>query len=275
MLNRTVLFLLICLLLSGCQSTSAPPTKVKPGKNDVVETHGGLENFRRLDQFVKHVQNNKKDKVRLIRYTIEGDPIFHDLAYDGSNLKFTLDTTEDKFGQGEVTTTTCESIQKQESETETKYMLTGCPQQDMNELLVISHDVDKEDFFAFELKYGVGLKNAINTKDQKLIKDLQNGETVQVSDFQFTKQEINQIYKLMILSNYLNEKKLFAECNKKTYESYELKVWINSAERQYNWSECDKSKDGEVMTRLVQDIVAILKNNHTYQSLPEVKGSFE
>ncbi|MBU8917767.1 DUF4362 domain-containing protein [Bacillus sp. FJAT-29953] len=275
MLNRTVLFLLICLLLSGCQSTSAPPTKVKPGKNDVVETHGGLENFRRLDQFVKHVQNNKKDKVRLIRYTIEGDPIFHDLAYDGSNLKFTLDTAEDKFGQGEVTTTTCESIQKQESETETKYMLTGCPQQDMNELLVISHDVDKEDFFAFELKYGVGLKNAINTKDQKLIKDLQNGETVQVSDFQFTKQEINQIYKLMILSNYLNEKKLFAECNKKTYESYELKVWINSAERQYNWSECDKSKDGEVMTRLVQDIVAILKNNHTYQSLPEVKGSFE
>ncbi|MBS4213829.1 DUF4362 domain-containing protein [Neobacillus rhizophilus] len=275
MLNRTVLFLLICLLLSGCQSTSAPPTKVKPGKNDVVETHGGLENFQRLDQFVKHVQNNKKDKVRLIRYTIEGDRIFHDLAYDGSNLKFTLDTTGDKFGQGEVTTTTCESIQKQESETETKYMLTGCPQQDMNELLVISHDVDKEDFFAFELKYGVGLKNAINTKDQKLIKDLQNGETVQVSDFQFTKQEINQIYKLMILSNYLNEKKLFAECNKKTYESYELKVWINSAERQYNWSECDKSKDGEVMTRLVQDIVAILKNNHTYQSLPEVKGSFE
>lgn len=275
MLNRTVLFLLICLLLSGCQSTNALPTKVKPGKNDVVETHGGLKNFQRLDQFVKHVQNNKKDKVRLIRYTIEGDPIFHDLAYDGSNLKFTLDTTEDKFGQGEVTTTTCESIQKQEAETETKYMLTGCPQQDMNELLVISHDIDKEDFFAFELKYGVGEKNVINTKDQKLIKDLQNGETVQVSDLQFTKQEINQIYKLMILSNYLDEKKLSAVCNKKPYESYELKVWINSAERHYSWSECDKSKDGEVMTRLVQDIVNILENNHTYQTLPEVKGSYE
>ncbi|WP_312472061.1 DUF4362 domain-containing protein [Neobacillus sp.] len=241
--------------------------------NEVKEIHGMLENIDRLNLFVENVHSGKDDKVRLTRYTIEGDPIFHDLTYHDAKLTIKMDTTKDKFGQGEVTTNVCKGIQKQESDTETKYILEECP--NLPELLTISHDVDKEDYFAFDLKYGIGKKNEIDTKKQVLKKDLQNGEFVDVSDFQFSKKELNAIYKWMVYSNYLNEKKLTKECNQKPYESYELDVWINSGSRHFEWSECDKSDDGKEMTKLVHNILDVLKQNSIYQSLPKVKGDHE
>lgn len=269
-------FIFISIIVSGCQQpTDAPQKQLKPGKNEAVETHGRLENFQRLDQFVDNVQNQKKDKVRLTRYTIEGDPIYYDLGYDGTNLTSTYDTTKDKYGQGEITTSDCEGIEKQESETETKYILLGCQEPYMEDFITVSHDVDQEDYFAFELKYGVGKKNVINTKEQELTKDLQNGETVTVNDFQFSKQELNQIYKLLVFANYLEEKNLSTNCNQKPHESYELSVWINGADRHFEWSECDNGPDGQEMTKLVNDMIAVLKNNPTYQALPDVKGNYE
>ncbi|WML57706.1 DUF4362 domain-containing protein [Neobacillus sp. PS2-9] len=269
------LITIVFVLLSACQREEQTTSKPhKPTANEVVEVHGRLENIKRLDLYVKNMNSGKKDKVRLIRYTIEGDPIYYDLAYDGSKFTIKRDTTEDKYGGGEVITYSCKSIQTLESNTSTKYMVEECPDFG-EELLTISHDVDQEDQFDFELKYGVDLKNKINTKDQELIKDLQNGETVGVSDFQFSKDELNQIYKLMIFSNYLEDKKLSTKCNKKPFVVYELNVWINDAKRNFAWSECDKSKDGLQMSALVSDILAILKNNPVYQSLPEVKGAYE
>jgi hypothetical protein len=265
-----VFILLLGVFIVGCQlnqpgTVDKPGINVKPKNNEVVDIHGQLENIERLDLFVKNVQAEKKDNVRLTRYTIEGDPIFHDLGFDGSKLTVKIDTTEDKFGQGEVETYLCKGIQKQESNTETKYILEECP--DIGELLTITHDIDKEDYFAFELKYGVGLKNKIDTKNQELIKDLQNGQTAAIMDFQFSKEEMNNIYKLMIFSNYLEEKKLSKECNQKPYESYELNVWINSAERHFEWTECDNSRDGKEMSKLVLNILEILRDNSTYQTL--------
>ncbi|WHY87213.1 DUF4362 domain-containing protein [Neobacillus novalis] len=280
-ITSIVLITLLTVFISGCgldkgvagdQPTNSGQNK-KPASNEVKEIHGMMENIERLNLFVEHVQSGKDDKVRLTRYTDEGDPIYHDLANHDSKLTIQIDTTEDKFGQGEVTTYVCKGIQKQESETETKYILEQCP--DFTDLLTISYDVDKEDYFAFELKYGVGKQNVIDTKGQKLIKDLQNGETVTVSDFQFSKSEMNAIYKRMIFSNYLGEKKLSKECNQKPYKGYEMNVWINSGEQHFEWSECDKSNDGQEMNELVANILEILRKNSTYQTLPEVKAQYE
>lgn len=150
--------------------------------------------------------------------------------------------------------------------TDTKYILEACPE--LGELLTISHDVDKEDFFAFALSYETV---KVDTKNQEVMKDLQNGEIAAIKDFQFSKEEMNEIYKQMIFSNYLEEKKLSTKCDQKQNEKYQLTVWINDAERQFEWSECDNSDDGKEMTALVQNILTILKNNPTYQTLPEVK----
>jgi hypothetical protein len=276
MLKKIVFIAFLFTFLAGCQLDKVDlenePTKsMQPTSNEVIDIHGMIENIEVLDLFVDNVQSEKKDKVRLIRYTTEGDPIFHDLDYNGSKLTFTLDTTKDKFGQGDVISNDCQSIQRLEYDTETKYVLAGCSDPQISELLTISYDIDKEDYFAFELKYGEGKKNIINTKDQELIKFLQNGETVVVSDFQFSREEMNKIYQLMIYSNYLEEKKLAKECNKIPDDAeYELTVWINSAERHFEWSECDDSKDGKEMTELVGNLLTILKNNPTYQSLSDL-----
>ncbi|ETI70757.1 DUF4362 domain-containing protein [Neobacillus vireti] len=280
-ISSIILIALMAVFISGCGLDKGTASDLpansgqnkKPSSNEVKEIHGMMENIERLNLFVDNAQTGKDDKIRLTRYTIEGDPIFHDLAYHDSKLTVKIDTTEDKFGQGEISTYVCKGIRKHESETETKFILEECP--DVTDLLTIFHDVDKEDYFSFELKYGVGKKNVINTKEQKLIKDLQNGETVAVSDFQFSKKEMNAIYKLMIFSNYLGEKKLSKECNQKPYEGYDMHVWINSGERHFEWSECDKSYDGQEMSELVANILEILKKNSTYQSLPEVKGQYE
>lgn len=268
----------IVIFISGCQldkadSEEKPGNNVDPANNEVVNIHGQLQNLERLDLFVEHVNNSKKDKIRVTGYTTEGDPIYQDLDYNGSKITVKYDTTKDKFGAGEVRTYVCKGIQKQESETETNYLLENCPE--IGSLLSISHDVDQQDYFSFDLKYGVGKKNEINTKDQKLIKDLQNGEMAVVNDFQFSKAELNKIYKAMILSSFLEEKKLSNTCNKRPFVSYELDVWINDATRHFEWSECDKSRDGIEMSNLVQNILEILKNNPHYQALPEVKGHYE
>lgn len=273
MIKRICLLIFVTLLgamIAGCQKDKEGTddvinhSKKEPSVNEVKEIHGMVENIERLNQFVENVQHQEKDQVRLTRYTIEGDPIFLDLAYDGSELKVTYDSTEDKFGSGEIETFICKSIQKQEANTETKYILEECPQ--LGEFLTISHDVDKVDFFAFALTFGT---DKVDTKNQELIKDLHNGEIATIKDFQFSKEEMNQIYKLMIFSNFLEEKKLSKECNQKANEKYHLTVWINDAERQFEWSQCDSSDDGKEMTALIQNILTILKNNPTYQTLPK------
>lgn len=265
-----------CLFLIGCQGkdTELIKTSGTTGSSDeIVETHGSLENIERLDKFITNVEKGLKDKVRLVRYTIEGDPIFHDFDYNGENLVYTHDSSEDEYGSGEVETFTCKKIEKQETSTQTTYTLNGCP--DSMEILTISYNVEEQDLFAFRLKFGVGEKNVIDTKKEDLVKDLQNGEMVAVSDFQFSIDEMNKIYKLMIFANFLEEKKLNNQCNKKPHESYDLHVWINGGEKQFSWTECDEGKDGKEMTQLVKDILKVLDENPTYQKLPEVNGSYE
>lgn len=260
------IFAIFILILSGCgkegstiQSYHKPN---KPSSNEVIDVHGQVENMERLNAFVVKVQAKQKDKIRLTRYTIEGDPIYHDLDFDGSTLSFTFDSTEDKFGNGEVTTYDCKGISKQESNTETKYMLEGCPNSQIGELLYISHDVDKEDYFAFELKYGTDKQNELDTREQVWTKDLQNGEMMTISDFQLSTDPLNRIYKLMVYANYLQPKNLSTTCKEKSFDKYELTVWINSGKRNFEWTSCDQSKDGLEMTSLVQNIVAIAEEKH-------------
>lgn len=263
--------IIICsLFLISCgtnQLTNGNGPAPKISNKDIIEAHGKLENIERLDSFVKNVNHKVKDKVRLVRYTIEGDPILHTLDYDGSKLSFTVDTTEDKFGQGEVKTYACKNITKEETNVQTQYFLEGCPNNEMGELLKIDYDVDKEDLFAFQLKYGEDKENEINTKEQKLEVKHQNGSGTRVSDFQFSKEEINKIYKLMVFANFLEEKKLSAKCEKDSSEPFELKVWINGATRHFEWSDCDQSKDGKVMTKLAKNIVQVLKGNSIYKRI--------
>lgn len=264
MLNKLLHSLILSSLLffaSGCgeENIITPSHQPPQETNDtIIDRHGQVENLIRLDTFVEMVHTGTKDKVRLTRYTIEGDPIYYDLDYNKGKLTLTVDTTEDEYGSGNVTTYECQQISKTESSTEMKYILEGCPNGKTGELLTITYNVEMEDYFEFELKYG---ENEIDTKEKVLTKALENGEMLTVSDFQLSTERMNQIYKEMVLSTYLQPKSLSTPCKGNSSERYELNVWINGGTRNFNWASCDQTKDGLEMTKLAENIIKIVEES--------------
>jgi hypothetical protein len=212
-------FVLAISLLSACKNTNA----------DVIDIHGNVSNLYKMDDFVKSVKAHENTSIRISHYTVEGDPIYHNIKYLSDKFELQYDTTHDKFGVGKVTTYSCGNFEKTETNTEMKYTLNGCSGEAKNiDVLYISYDVSKQDLFEFQLKYGDNQTNEINTIDRQ------------------------NIYKKMVLSNFLSEKK-FATCSQKP--NYYLKVKINSAVREYNWSDCPNSEDNKVMTDLANTII--------------------
>lgn len=238
---------------------------------DVIDLHGSVSNYMKLDDFIE----GKMDSQRVVRYTIEGDPIYYQVTHRNDRIELRYDTTKDKFGSPNVTVYMCDTLQKEETDTEQTYTLTDCDGEP-NEINILtkSYDVEAQDAFEFILKYGVNQKNEINTMDQKLVKDLQNGEVSEVSGFHFSKEERGLIFKKMVLSNYLKEKSLSNTCNQKPHVSYNLTIKINGGNRAYEWTECDKSTDGVAMTFLANEIINIVQAKDEYKRLPAVKGVY-
>ncbi|MBR6253631.1 MAG: DUF4362 domain-containing protein, partial [Clostridia bacterium] len=69
------------------------------GKNEKV-----LQHKIRIGKFVENTKRGIDDEIKIIQYTIEGDPIIKDVRYNSSNGTFEIitDTTQDKFGVQEV-----------------------------------------------------------------------------------------------------------------------------------------------------------------------------
>lgn len=127
---RNSLFVLLSLIfISGCQSpqnnTDDIP-KLISSPDDVVNKPNGIQNIERFEQFLSNIKKGKADEVRIVHYTIEGDPILHVLEYDGDIINSTYDTRRDKYGQGSVSHTTCHSIEEVQTGEDTEYILEGC-----------------------------------------------------------------------------------------------------------------------------------------------------
>lgn len=80
--------------------------------NVVTVTHNSTSNINRLFEFVENTKadslNRIEDEIRVITYTIEGDPIIKDIKFvmneNESYYEITKDTTQDKFGVPQVIT---------------------------------------------------------------------------------------------------------------------------------------------------------------------------
>lgn len=141
----------LLFILSGCQSNEANQGN-KPSNDtrqdnipeyvqsseDIVDLHGNITNLDKFFAFAENVNQGVIDKIRVVRYTEEGDPMLHDLEYDGEVILSTTDTRRDGFGSGSLITATCKSIDIKESEGRTDYDLTGCDKINIdNSILVI------------------------------------------------------------------------------------------------------------------------------------------
>ncbi|KUP26385.1 DUF4362 domain-containing protein [Paenibacillus sp. DMB5] len=242
-------------------------------QEDVVYSIGtGPLNLDRLDDFMER----KKGSQRIIQFTPEGDPIFTEVRYREGKLVLAYDSMEDAFGPKETGTYTCRALEKSKGSTALEYTLTGCEgEYPEAALLWINYKLSEQDDFGFVLKYGVNRKNEINTLQGKLVKDLQDGTTVEAAEFRLPQAKLQSIYRELVLAGYVRNKTLTEDCNIKPAVSYELLVQMNGSERKFAWSECDHSADGEGMTAVAQHMISEVQEGEFYQALPETKGYYE
>jgi hypothetical protein len=128
------------LLITACTSNSQPdpspfPEVKVPYSSEIAEQNGDVVhifdkvlNEEKWKQFIHNVNEKSKDQVRITQYTIEGDPIFYELVYDGDNIKFTYDNSLDTNGSDRKRPSTlCKKIGTKQRETGHKYYsLVGC-----------------------------------------------------------------------------------------------------------------------------------------------------
>lgn len=94
----------------------------------VIRRDGKTVNTDRWTDFRSAVDSGKKAYAQIVAYTIEGDPIFYDLDYDGSAIRFQYDSTHDAFGAEDREFDTCKKIVEvpMEEVPGTKILLDGC-----------------------------------------------------------------------------------------------------------------------------------------------------
>ena len=81
---RNGYFILIAMLLTlliGCSISLSDneDEQFTPAQTDIVSKHHGIENLTRLKGFIQNVSKGKEDKIRVVSYSKEGDPIISDI----------------------------------------------------------------------------------------------------------------------------------------------------------------------------------------------------
>lgn len=92
----------------------------------VAALSGGVLNAERWLTFVDKLENGERDEVQVVHYTIEGDPIFRNMIYDGNSFRLRYDTTHDANGAPLDRTDFCEGVHADEMDEGTVYTLKGC-----------------------------------------------------------------------------------------------------------------------------------------------------
>ncbi|WP_082112512.1 DUF4362 domain-containing protein [Paenibacillus sp. DMB20] len=120
MMNRSLCFTLINALLLAVFLTSCSP-KINKAE-DVIDTHGKVSNLEKLDQFMEQ----SIAIVRIVRYTVEGDPIFYALSHADDRIALRYDPSQDKYGSSEIVNYVCDRLEKKDDKAMVEYVLTGC-----------------------------------------------------------------------------------------------------------------------------------------------------
>lgn len=113
----------------------------------VIDMHGQIENGEVFEQFVQQATDKTPTTVSITSYTIEGDPIYYRVDYDGTIFKLEIDKREDKFGSGEFENYSCDVLADVHNGELLEYYLAQCDDTEGKiRLLAMPFDTDKEQF---------------------------------------------------------------------------------------------------------------------------------
>ncbi|ERI00418.1 DUF4362 domain-containing protein [Bacillus thuringiensis] len=117
----------ICLFLFSLVACSPSNTTIDK-KNDVIVKEPGISNLDKFENFVLNVEQREVDKIRIVQYTLEGDPVFQTLEHSGKDILYVLDSRQDKFAGDHkgLHKDSCKRIVKEQRELESTYRLIDC-----------------------------------------------------------------------------------------------------------------------------------------------------
>ncbi|MCM3611043.1 DUF4362 domain-containing protein [Planococcus sp. MERTA32b] len=139
--------LLIAMFLFGCQQstgTDTPAVAVDNPENpyppeeaiengDVVDIFGEITNLDKFREFTKNFDAGVTDEIRITFYTVEGDPVFYNLNYDGNKIHYTYDDSQDGYASSDKGTqsTTCTEMTSKNTDLGIEYSLNDCSSSDI------------------------------------------------------------------------------------------------------------------------------------------------
>ena len=116
-MRRTVILVMLCAMLLGAyllsrRSTLTPKQAALPDFGTTTVSLNGVQNAAAREQFLEAYQAGEPARWEAIAYTIEGDPIYHHLLYNGNGtqLEVVYDTRQGLFKRGRVDLYTCEGL---------------------------------------------------------------------------------------------------------------------------------------------------------------------
>ncbi|KGX84911.1 DUF4362 domain-containing protein [Pontibacillus litoralis] len=129
--------LFFVLILAGCMgnnqqdsnseidySSFSPDSAIERGA--VVITNTGEFNTEKLKEFEAMVDKNKSTKIEIVEVTTEGSPIYKKLSYKNKQLKLTIDSTSDSYGENGKVSYSCKRLVTAKNDNVIDYKLSEC-----------------------------------------------------------------------------------------------------------------------------------------------------
>lgn len=163
--------IMMLLLLSACSPASDSydsETAIRNG--DVVNVHGQTYNVEQLDAFIDNVKSGRNAKVQITGYTIEGDPIFQILEYDGKVIRYTYDNSRDKFAgsdKGKRQSEMVNIIKEENQDTVIWYLVDA--QGDKNDIFIMQN-TETAEVNALVEGFGAKLKSVYLTSPPEIVR---------------------------------------------------------------------------------------------------------
>ncbi|MNP54603.1 hypothetical protein D3C76_1491710 [compost metagenome] len=92
----------------------------------VIQSPDRIANREKAEAFFEHYSKQQPDWIRITFFTVEGDPVIHEVLYDGRMLWYLQDYSRDAYGVRGRNLDQCTDVQPDQQEP--VYWITGCSQ---------------------------------------------------------------------------------------------------------------------------------------------------
>src|SRR5690606_20436344 len=95
-----------------------------------------IRNLGRWQAFNENVRTGQPDAVQVVQYTVEGAPIFSQLAFNNGRIRHRYDNRMDPYGSPMQRFEFCGSIEEQDIDHGKRYTLDDCESPSHFQLLI-------------------------------------------------------------------------------------------------------------------------------------------